>query len=216
MFHAIVPAKSLALAKSRLAELLEPCERRMLALAMLEDVVRALKASPCVATIWVVTPDPLIADVVQRNGAVAFHDIAADLNSALSQAAAAAATAGAKQLLIMHADLPLIQPADIRLLADALAANTHVALAPAGDGGTNALACGVPPPIPFYFGRASLARHLAEARERNSSVHFVRSRGLERDIDRPEDLIWLFEQPGDSAAQRFVRRLGILERVACV
>ena len=65
-------------------------------------------------------------------------------------------------MLIMHADLPLIQPADINLLADALAANTRVALAPAGDGGTNALACSVPSPIPFYFGRASLARHLAE------------------------------------------------------
>jgi 2-phospho-L-lactate guanylyltransferase len=188
----------------------------MLALAMLEDVLHALREAPAVGSVWVTTRDPLVAEIAQRHGALAFHDSAENLNDALSQAAAACIAAGAQQLLIMHGDLPLVQPSDIALLAEVLASGADLALAPAGDGGTNALACIAPPPIPFFFGNASLARHLAEARERNRNVQLVRSRGLERDIDRPEDLIWLFEQTTECAAQRFVRKLGILERVACV
>jgi 2-phospho-L-lactate/phosphoenolpyruvate guanylyltransferase len=49
MLHAIVPMKSLALAKSRLAGLLDPPERRALALAMLEDVLRAAEMAPSIS-----------------------------------------------------------------------------------------------------------------------------------------------------------------------
>jgi 2-phospho-L-lactate/phosphoenolpyruvate guanylyltransferase len=214
MLHAIVPVKSLALAKSRLSELLEPTERHALALAMLEDVLRALFAAVHVRHTSVVTHDAAVAHHAQRLGAQIFHDITQDLNTALTQAAQAAGAGN--RLLIVHADLPLLQPTEIGLFAEALDQGVQLALAAARDGGTNALACINPQPIPFHFGNASLARHLAEARERSITAQLVRSRGLERDIDRPDDLIWLAEQSGNSRAQELVRALGIIERVACV
>ena len=57
MIRALVPAKALGEAKGRLGSLLSEIERRKLALAMLEDVVRALKAVPAIESVSVVSPD---------------------------------------------------------------------------------------------------------------------------------------------------------------
>jgi 2-phospho-L-lactate guanylyltransferase len=216
MLHAIVPVKSLALAKSRLSEMLDPSERRALALAMLEDVLRLLQATPVVSRFGVVSRDTSVLRVAQQMGADRLSDQSTDLNGALTQAASQYTQAGARALLILHADLPLATPDELGRMAAKLATPNDIALAPARDAGTNALACITPHPIPFLFGGHSLERHVHAAREQRLTPHLVRSRGLERDIDRPEDLIWLLETPGQTNAQQFVRQLGILERVACV
>ena len=52
MITAIVPAKALDQAKGRLAAILSEAERRELALAMLEDVVRALQSAPAIDALW--------------------------------------------------------------------------------------------------------------------------------------------------------------------
>lgn len=216
MLHAIVPVKSLALAKSRLSEMLDPGERRELALAMLEDVLRMLRATPIVARVGVVSRDPTVLRLAYRMGADRLLDQTRDLNGALTQAAAQYTQSGAEALLVLHGDLPLATPDELGLLAAKLTSSTDIAFAPARDGGTNALACIAPHPMPFSFGGRSLERHVHGAQEQHLTPHLVRSRGLERDIDRPEDLIWLLETPGETAAQRYVRQLGILERAACV
>jgi 2-phospho-L-lactate guanylyltransferase len=216
MLHAIVPVKSLALAKSRLSEMLDPSERRALALAMLEDVLRLLQATPVVTRFGVVSRDTSVLRVAQQMGADRLLDQSTDLNGALTQAASQYTQAGAQALLILHADLPLVTPDELGHMAAKLATPNDIALAPARDAGTNALACIAPHPIPFLFGGRSLERHVHAAREQRLTPHLIRSRGLERDIDRPEDLIWLLETPGHTNAQQFVRQLGILERAACV
>jgi 2-phospho-L-lactate guanylyltransferase len=215
-FHAIVPVKSLALAKSRLSELLGPAERRALALAMLEDVLAMLRFAPDIERVGVVSRDAAVLRAARAAGADVLLDRAPGLNEALAQADDHYARMGAGARLLIHADLPLATADEIGMLAAALREGADVALAPARDGGTNALAYAAERPLPPMFGGASLARHLAGARERGLSARMVRARGLERDIDRPEDLIWLAEQPGERAAQRYTRALGILQRVACV
>lgn len=216
MLHAIVPVKSLALAKSRLAGLLDPPERRALALAMLEDVLRAAELAPSISQTLVVSRDPTVLRLARSLGAQPVADRTDGLNAALSQAALGARAAGADRMLALHGDLPLVTPGELEGMTAALSEQVQLSLAPARDGGTNALGCRLPPPLPFWFGRASLERHLAEARERGLEIQLVRQPGLERDIDRPEDLIWLLERPGDTLAQRYVRTLGVIERVACV
>src|SRR3972149_7271654 len=57
MIAAVVPVKRLDEAKGRLSVLLTPDERRRLALAMLEDVLRALQAVPRIDLVAVVSPD---------------------------------------------------------------------------------------------------------------------------------------------------------------
>jgi 2-phospho-L-lactate/phosphoenolpyruvate guanylyltransferase len=214
--YAIVPVKSLALAKSRLAGLLDAAERRALALAMLEDVLRAAERAASIDRTLVVSRDPTVLRAARALGAQPLPDRADGLNAAIAQAAQVARAAGADHMLALHADLPLVTPAELEGICAAPRDRAQLALAPARDGGTNALGCRLPPPLPFWFGRASLERHLAEARERGLEASLVRLPGLERDIDRPEDLVWLLERPGDTLAQRYVRTLGVIERVACV
>src|SRR3990172_8229880 len=60
MIAALVPAKALDQAKGRLAAALSEDERRLLALAMLEDVLRSLQAIPRIGLTAVVSPDDAV------------------------------------------------------------------------------------------------------------------------------------------------------------
>ena len=57
MIAALVPAKALDQAKGRLAAILNENERRGLALAMLEDVLRVLRSAEVIESVSVVSPD---------------------------------------------------------------------------------------------------------------------------------------------------------------
>ena len=66
---AVVPVKDTRMAKRRLGDALADEVRQRLALAMLEDVLTALAASPGVAGIAVVTLDPAARSLASRFGA---------------------------------------------------------------------------------------------------------------------------------------------------
>ena len=63
---AVVPVKEGAKAKQRLARVLNHGQRRQLAQAMLEDVLRALAATNELASILVVTADRGAAEIATR------------------------------------------------------------------------------------------------------------------------------------------------------
>jgi 2-phospho-L-lactate guanylyltransferase len=214
--YAIVPVKLLAHAKNRLSELLTPHERRDLVVAMFSDLLASLSASQQIDHILVVTADPQIEQITKQHGLRLFPEQQPHgINQALSQATDYATQLGARSVLAIHADLPLVAPSDIDQLLSPLA-HAEVVLAPARDGGTNAIALHLPQRMPFCFEGRSFARHLSEARERNLSVALAQQPALMHDVDRPEDLIRLFETTGTTSTQRLIRQLGILKRVACV
>jgi 2-phospho-L-lactate guanylyltransferase len=66
---AVLPVKSLACAKRRLAPLLDGDERRRLARAMLEDVLEACAGAASLAGILVVTADDEAAAIAKEAGA---------------------------------------------------------------------------------------------------------------------------------------------------
>lgn len=216
MLAAIVPVKPLYLAKGRLSPVLADSERQALVLAMLGDVLAALRGAALVGRVGVISPDATVLALARERGAEALRDHSEDLNGALAQAARHYAAAGAAAVLLMHADLPLATPAEIVDLAVTPGPPPLAALAPARDGGTNALLVRPALALPFHFGPGSLARHLQAARERGIAMRLLRSPGLELDVDRPDDLLLLAEAAGATAAQRLVRELDIAARLACV
>lgn len=146
-------------------------------------------APPTIAAIWVVSADPAVLGIAEQHGARALEDPTADLNAALEHARAALRRAGADALLVIHGDLPLITADDIWAMADALAAGADVAIAPdRAEIGTNALGCRLDANLPFLFGGASFARHMAAAAWRELHVAIVRSPTLALDVDTPESL----------------------------
>jgi 2-phospho-L-lactate/phosphoenolpyruvate guanylyltransferase len=178
----LVPVKALAEAKGRLAPAVGPLQRRLLAIAMFEDVVAALQAVPALAAPVVVSPDREVWRRAEAMGCRVVEEPpgAGDLNGALT--AAARVTGNGSPLLVVAADLPLASPAGLeRVLA---AARAPVAVVPSADGGgTNVLAWRDPASFAPSFGPDSAARHLAVP----GAVR-VEEPGLSRDVDTLEDL----------------------------
>src|SRR5919204_2903347 len=104
----LVPLKALDAAKRRLAPALAPVERRLLAIAMFEDVLAALAGTAGLARPLVVSPD---REVWRRSEALGCRvveerePVAGGLNDSLTRAAARAGQGGG--LLVVAADLPL-------------------------------------------------------------------------------------------------------------
>ncbi len=215
MIAAVVPVKRLDEAKGRLSVLLTPDERRRLALAMLEDVLRALQAVPRIDLVAVVSPD---AGALARASALgaepqAERPLARGVNQALRQAAGSLADQGASALVVVAADIPTALPADIEALLDALPAR-GIAICPTGDRGTGALALRPPDVVPFRYGRHSSVLHKREAVARGLPARVLHADSLARDVDEPGDLAQLLGRPAETATHRLLAELGIAERLA--
>ncbi len=178
---AALPLKPFAAAKGRLDGLLDTGARASLTRAVAARVAAACRAAGAVTT--VVTIDPGVSRWAEELG---LEVIAESPEGGLDGAAgAAAAEAGRRALAwcVVHADLPLLTPADVAAVV-ATAGPGRVILAPSRDGGTNLLAGAGP--FRFAYGPGSFARHLAAARNRERRV--VVRVGTARDLDTPEDL----------------------------
>lgn len=209
-----MPVKDLQYAKTRLSGFLTSDGRRALALAMLTDVLTALRNARSIARIAVISRDPDAITIAQQVGALAWLDHSPDLNGALTQAATQAAADGAAATLVLPADVPLVTPSDIDMLASLLPDEPGVVLAPSRDGGTNALLAHPPLALPFRFGPDSLALHQQSAHSRGLPVRLAHSPGLERDIDIPADLYALAQLTPRTHAQRILLSLGVSSRAA--
>ena len=178
----LVPVKALAEAKGRLAPAVGPLPRRLLAIAMFEDVVAALQAVPALVAPVVVSPDREVWRRAEAMGCRVVEEPpgAGDLNASLT--AAARSLGDESALLVVAADLPLASAAGLeRVLA---AAAAPVAVVPSHDGGgTNVLAWRDPTSFAPSFGRDSAGRHLAVP----GAVR-VDEPGLSLDVDTAEDL----------------------------
>jgi 2-phospho-L-lactate guanylyltransferase len=178
----LVPVKALAEAKGRLHPWLSPLERRLLAIAMFEDVVAALQATPGLQAPLVVSPDPEMWRRAEAIGCRVVEEPAAGegLNAALAVAAEGVGDGG---LLVVAADLPLATAAGLGRVLEA-AALAPVVVVPSHDGdGTNVLAWREPSSFQPRFGPGSAARHLAVP----GAVR-VDDPDLAMDVDTVEDL----------------------------
>ena len=150
--HALIPVKRLADAKSRLTPPFSGDERAALTLAMLRHVIAAAQASGELARITVISPDMTVLDVAETLGVVALRQHSEGLNPALDEGRSDAVIHDAEAVLVLHADLPHLQPADIAMMVRLLPP-TGAVLAPDYTGsGTNALLIAPPDALPFRFG----------------------------------------------------------------
>lgn len=190
---ALVPLKAPGAGKRRLAPVLGAAERARLVRAMFAHVLEALRQTAEIERIAVMTPEP----AALPPGVLALTDAAEGVNEALTRAARSLEAQGARRLLVLHADLPCLQAAEIAALVAASRAG-GLAIAPdRRESGTNALCLALPADFHFRFGADSFAKHLAEAAALGRTAAVVRLPGLAFDVDEPEDLARLREQAGD-------------------
>jgi 2-phospho-L-lactate/phosphoenolpyruvate guanylyltransferase len=205
----LIPMKPLAGAKERLAPALTPEERRALSLAMLEDVIAAVRGSE---RVWVLNSDADAAALAVDAGVEAVADPApgAGLNPSLAAATSLAIEAGATGVLIVSADLPAITAADV----EAMTAATGVSLAPDRTGaGTNALWRSPGDLIGVAFGPSSLAGHATLAWDAGVGASVIERPGLALDVDTPDDLAAAFAHGVGAATRRTLEDLDIANRL---
>jgi 2-phospho-L-lactate guanylyltransferase len=215
MIAALVPLKALGGVKERMAAILDSQERQRLALAMLTDVLTALLGAASIAYLAVVSPDPAVLSHAERLGA---HPIpeppqAMGLNAALGHAASILSGRGATALLVMPADVPTLSPALVEEIVQSLPRPRGMAIVPAADGGTNALALTPPDAVPFRFGPRSFTAHRREAVARNVPTAVLRLEPLAYDVDEPQDLLRVLQTDGALHTKEVVLSLGLMSRL---
>ncbi len=184
---AIVPVKSLFDAKRRLADHFDLDQRKKLVLAMLDDVLQALKQSRLFSEIRVVSPDVSLEAVVKRSQAVFMKQRGTGLNSAIRQAARALASMSADSMTTVLADLPLTVPKDFRELARVGRETRRIVLAPSMKGGTNVMLRSPPDVISTSYGRWSYAKHLRAGQKLGLPVYSISNSRLSFDVDTLQD-----------------------------
>ena len=193
--------------KQRLAGRLDQGQRRQLVMAMAEDVLSALVASPQLAGVALTTQDPELAGLAERLGTQIIPDPGeGGLNGALSHACDVLMAEGAQSVLIVHGDVPELTPADIAELCTAHEGGVTIARA-ASDGGTNGLLLSPPDVIALQFGVDSCAAHVSATQNAGLRPKVLAIAGLNHDIDEPEDLALLAASGSDGKAAGFARAL---------
>lgn len=209
MTAAIVPVKRLTQGKSRLARALGRDGAEQLALAMLGDVIEALRETPGVEVVAVVTPDEAVAAAATAAGARALLGDDPGLNESIDRAARELGDAARDGTLVLLGDVAGARSDDLARMIDALAAGPapRAVLAPASDGGSAALARRPHAAIPSRFGADSAAAHRRAAHEAGVAWVELALPSLALDLDDEADLqAFLAAPPAGGSRTRAVLR----------
>lgn len=184
----VVPIRAFAGGKSRLAPYLPPAERERLLRAMADRVLASAGDLPVV----VVSSAPEVVAWARGRGA----DVVADpgsLDAAASAGREHLRGSGLTRVLVVHADLPLVDRLDGLLSTpDGRPARERpvlVAVPCHREDGTPALSLPAPAAFGFAYGPGSFRRHVGEARRLGLEVVERRDEpGLRQDVDSLDDL----------------------------
>ena len=186
----LIPVRSIAGAKKRLAGFLDDARREELAMAMLEDMLAAVAASTRVDRTVVVSSDAGLLRFARECGAETLEEgPARGLNGAVAFAAAELEKQGVTRLLTIPGDVPLLDPFEIDALFEVDAARYPVIAVPSSSAtGTNALVTSPPTAIDFRFEGESLDAYRKETRSKAVEMLILVLEGFAIDLDTPADL----------------------------
>ncbi len=202
----VLPVKSFSDAKTRLASALAPSRRKLLAKAMLEDVLDAASEVKPLCNIAIATSSREVVEFAHGRCTAVIDDAGAiGTNAAVKAALAQLSSQGANAVAVLPSDIPLIHAGDIfDLLAGAK--RSGVALAPASiDNGTNGFAMASPALMPPCFGPDSFTRHLEAARAIGINAKIIDNGRFGLDLDDPARL-HVFRSIGSNTRSEWLLR----------
>jgi 2-phospho-L-lactate guanylyltransferase len=183
----VVPLRSFALGKARLADALDDDARRAFSRTMAERVVAAAGARPTV----IVSSAPDVIDWA-RTLRLAHVDDPGTLDAAAEAGRAWVRAQGLPRVVVIHADLPLASTLDG--IADDGDLPVAVVVPDRHDDGTPVLAIPTASDFKFAYGPGSCARHVAEAERCGLGVRIVHDHALGFDVDDAADLAALADE----------------------
>jgi 2-phospho-L-lactate/phosphoenolpyruvate guanylyltransferase len=187
---AIVPVKPLRRGKSRLAGLLSEEQRTCLNRYLLEHTLAILNKISEIEHTLVVSRDPeALALTRSMGGRTVLEDGAPQFNTAIKRATLVAQAQGARAVLILPADLPLVEPSDLQALISQGLTPPVVVISPDRRlDGTNGLFINPAGLIEYGYGPGSFQRHSLRATQSGARLVVVNSDRIGLDLDLPEDL----------------------------
>jgi 2-phospho-L-lactate guanylyltransferase len=185
----VVLIKDLDMAKQRLGDVLDAKARRALALRNAE---RAIRAAAVGDHRLIVAGSPEVKTIAEKLGGKALLERRQEgQNTAAKRGIEYALSKGARAVLVLSSDLPLVTPKSVKELLDVagrLAPPAVVAAPALGRGGTNALYLNPPDAIALHFGADSLEAFRKEAETKGVNFAIHRSEAIALDLDEPDDL----------------------------
>lgn len=187
---AVVPIKPLRRGKSRLSSKYSEEERMILNREMLRHTIERLQQVKGLEKILVVSRDPEALTVARKLGAHTLLESGnPGLNMALARASLLAKAYKARGIIVIPADLPLLEPEDVQEMINMVNGKPAVVIAPdRHHEGTNVMLVAPPDLIEFNYGKGSFERHRAEALEAGADLRIVEKESMALDLDWPEDL----------------------------
>jgi len=187
---AIVPVKPLHRGKSRLAGALSETDRYSLNIALLVRTLEVLKRVETIHQTAVVSRDPAVFAIAADCGVEVIHEQGEnDLNKAVQHAADVLRDCSADGMLVLPADLPLIQPHDIESFIRMGEEPPVIVISPdRHESGTNALYMKPIGVIEFAFGPGSYYQHCRLVETAGARLIISQQSALRLDLDMPEDL----------------------------
>ncbi|MEM2759554.1 MAG: 2-phospho-L-lactate guanylyltransferase [Nitrososphaerales archaeon] len=201
---AIVPVKTLANSKKRLASVLSAKERAKLSEVMLLDVLRAICDSR-ISKVIVVTKDRRVNKIANDFGALIVNE---EKERGVNQAVALTDTmcVDCDASVVIPQDLPLVLPSDIDLLCSSAEGRRCVVITPSHRcDGTNALLRKPYNAIKTHYDEDSYEIHVRKARENKMPVKIFLNRRLMLDVDEPRDLAYVMKSKGASKTIQYLR-----------
>ncbi len=185
----IVLVKDFESAKQRLAPALRPEERRRLSRANAELAIAADGAADRMLAVCGSRDAAELAEALGREVLLEAQPQAQ--NSAAPLGITHAASAGARAVLFVSSDLPLVTRdaiAEMLRVAHRVSPPTVVAAPAIGRQGTNAIYLAPPAAVGLHFGDNSLARSRTMPSDAGQDSGCTARRALALDLDRPSDL----------------------------
>jgi 2-phospho-L-lactate/phosphoenolpyruvate guanylyltransferase len=206
----LIPFKSLATAKQRLAEALDSSQRSQLAEAMLRDVLTAASGVRDLVDVAIVTGDSRAQQLAADHGFLVIEDTRNESETAaIEMATQWAEEHGYDTTIVVPADIPLIAAEELHRVLDA-APEEGAVFVPAYDRrGSNCILRRPASIIPLRFGNDSFLPHCEAMTKTGKELVIVEMEGIGLDIDNPHELEMLVRREGDTHAQRLLRSWGI-------
>jgi 2-phospho-L-lactate guanylyltransferase len=195
---AIVPVKPLRLGKSRLSGVLSGEERYHLNQKLLAHTLSVLAQVPEIERLLVISRDPQVLAIARDHSAHTLQEGGlSSLNRALEKATRLARNFAVQEVLVVPADLPMLNVEDLQAMIRLAEHPPVVVIAPDRHRmGTNALLVNPLGALRYAFGRGSFRTHCQVALCSELCLEVAELARLAIDLDTPDDLEYLKKELG--------------------
>ena len=190
MQFVIVPFKNFLEAKSRMRKTVSYDTTIKIVKIMLEHVLSEIKNSKKSDKNFIVTKDKEAVKIAEKFGFdVLLEEKQSGESSSVDWASKKLYEMGARSVLRLPADLPLIESRDVDEIFERSNETNSSILVPSRSGlGTNACLRSPPEIVPSFFGSNSMEKHIAAFEEKGADYSIVKNENIGFDVDSGEDL----------------------------